>query len=220
MKTTRRPSVSASARVSERSAAPRDGTRRRLLAGLLGLSAGTALVGAIAAGGGRLSAEPLPPAVVAVVNYQRLLREARAARQIREEIEARRRRYQEEIKAKERELLDKEREIARQRSLLSPEAYARKRREFEREAAAVQREVQERRRRLDAASASAYAEVRNAIIEVVGELAQERGFNLVLPSTAVLLFSPRLDLTEEVLAGIDARLPRVEVPEVPAEGTE
>ncbi len=169
----------------------------------------------LVAGAGTARAEPLPPAVVAVVNYQRLLREAKAARQIREEIEARRRRYQEEIKKKEQELLEKEREITRQRSLLSPEAFAKKRREFEQEAAAVQRQVQERRRQLDAASASAYAEVRNAIIAVVGELAEERGFNLVLPSTAVLLFSPRLDLTEEVLAGIDARLPSVEVPEIP-----
>lgn len=219
MKTTRKPSVSASVRASSGPPAVRSRARRRLLGGVLAAACGLAL-GAAAPGAGNLSAEPLPPAVVAVVNYQRLLREAKAARQIREEIEARRRRYQEEIKKKEQELLEKEREITRQRSLLSPEAFAKKRREFEREAAAVQRQVQERRRQLDAASASAYAEVRNAIIEVVGELAEERGFNLVLPSTAVLLFSPRLDLTEEVLAGINARLPRVEVPEVAAGGTE
>ncbi len=212
MKTTRKVSASVSVPGS-RPPVPRVDRRRRFLLRLL------AAAGVLAAVRG-LAAEPLPPAVVAVVNYQRLLREAKAARQIREEIEARRRRYQEEIKAKEQALLEKEREITRQRSLLSPEAFAKKRREFEREAAAVQREVQERRRQLDAASASAYAEVRNAIIEVVGELAEERGFNLVLPSTAVLLFSPRLDLTEEVLAGIDARLPRVEVPELPARGSE
>lgn len=197
---------------------PDRATRRRLLGRLL------VMAGGLAAAGSPISppaaaVEPLPPAVVAVVNYQRLLREAKAARQIRDQIEARRRRYQEEIKQKEQELLKKEREITRQRSLLSPEAFAKKRREFEREAAAVQREVQERRRQLDAASANAYAEVRNAIIEVVGELAEERGFNLVLPSTAVLLFSPRLDLTEEVLAGIDERLPSVEIPEAPPEGT-
>ncbi len=219
MKTIRKPSVSASVRASSGPPGVRSPARRRLLGGVLTAACGFTL-GAAAPGGGNLSAEPFPPAVVAVVNYQRLLREAKAARQIREEIEARRRRYQEEIKKKEQELLEKEREITRQRSLLSPEAFARKRREFEREAAAVQRQVQERRRQLDAASASAYAEVRNAIIEVVGELAEERGFNLVLPSTAVLLFSPRLDLTEEVLSGLDARLPRVEVPEVAAGGTE
>ncbi len=193
---------------------PRRVTRRRLLA----MAGGLAVV-ASAISLSAVAAEVLPPAVVAVVNYQRLLREAKAARHIREQIEARRQRYQKEIKQKEQELLEKERQITRQRGLLSPEAFAEKRREFEREAAAVQREVQERRRQLDAASANAYAEVRNAIIEVVGELAEERGFNLVLPSTAVLLFSPRLDLTEEVLAGIDARLPSVEVPETSPEGT-
>ena len=42
--------------------------------------------------------------------------------------------------------------------------------------------AQERRRQLDQAAAAALNEVRAAMIEVVGELAEARGFNLVLPT--------------------------------------
>jgi Skp family chaperone for outer membrane proteins len=160
-------------------------------------------------------AQSLPPAVVAVVDYQRLLRDAKAAKSIRAQIEERRARYQDEIRAEEQRLIEVERELTRQRGVLSTEAYAQRRSAFEQDAARVQRMVQERRRELDAVSAAAYAELRNAIIEVVGRLAESRGFNLVLPSSAVLLFSPQLDLTEEALAALDRRLPDVRVPEQP-----
>jgi Skp family chaperone for outer membrane proteins len=73
--------------------------------------------------------------------------------------------------------------------------------------------VQERRRALDEVSAVALNEVKTALIEVVTSIADERGFNLVMPSSEVLFFSRRIDLTEEVLAKLDARLPEVRVPQ-------
>ncbi len=161
--------------------------------------------------------EKLPAAVVAVVDYQRLLKESKAARAVRTEIENRRKRYREELRKQEQELLQQERELTRQRGVLSPAAYAKKRKEFERRAAEVQRQVQKRRRELDAVAAEAYARIREVIIRIMGELAEQRGLNLVLPSSAVLLFSPRIDLTAAVLEQLDARLPSVEVPAAPPE---
>ena len=45
------------------------------------------------------------------------------------------------------------------------------------------------------------------------ELAEARGFNLVLPTSGLLLFSPSIDLTSETLARLDEKLPNVKVPE-------
>ena len=100
--------------------------------------------------------------------------------------------------------------------MLSNEAFAEKRRAFEQEVAEVQRLVQERRRELDSMAAAALNEVKEALIEIVTSIAEERGFNLVLPSSEVLFFSRSLDLTEEVLAKLDARLPQVQLSEVSA----
>jgi Skp family chaperone for outer membrane proteins len=49
------------------------------------------------------------------------------------------------------------------------------------------------------------------LISIVTSIAEERGFNLVLPSSEVLFFGRSLDLTEEVLAQLDARLPQVQL---------
>jgi outer membrane protein len=158
-------------------------------------------------------AQELPPTVAAVIDYQRILRDAAAARSIRDQIEVRRKAYQEEISKEEQRLHEADKEFAKQRSLLTAEAFTEKRREFEQDVAEVQRLVQERRRELDNVAAVALNQVKEALIEVVTSIADARGFNLVLPSSEVLFFARRIDLTEEVLAMLDSRLPDVRVPE-------
>lgn len=177
--------------------------------GLL-LAAGLALA---AAAGPAVAQEKLPPAVAAVIDYQRVLREAKAAKSIREQIETRRKLYQDQIAKEEQKLNDADKELAKQRAVLSPEAFKDKREEFQKKVSGVQRMVQERRRTLDQTSAAALNQVRNAMIEIVSDLSAERGFNLVMPSSAVLLFSPKIDLTVEVIKRLDGKLPSVKVPE-------
>lgn len=178
---------------------------RPLLATCLGLAAATPAWTA--------AAQTLPPATAAVIDYQRVFKDAKAARAIGDQVDARRRIYQEEIARDEQRLHEADKELARQRGILAPEAYADRRREFERQVAEVQRKVQERRRQLDQAKAVALNEIRSAMIEIVGELSDVRGFNLVLPTSGVLLFAPQIDLTGEVIARLDAKLPNVKVPE-------
>lgn len=158
-------------------------------------------------------AQKLPVTIAAVIDYQRILREARAAKSIREQIDQRREAYQGEIGREEERLREADQAFAKQRSLLTPEALAEKRRDFEKEVVEVQRMVQERRRKLDLASAAALGEVKESLIEIVTGIAEARGFNLVLPSSEVLFFARSIDLTEEVLAQLDERLPSVRVPE-------
>ncbi len=158
-------------------------------------------------------AQPLPPATAAVIDYQRVMRESLAAQSIRTQVDARRLRYQEEIEADQQRLRNADRELIRQRGILEPDAYAEQRKAFEGEVAQIQRQVQDRLRQLDDVSAMALAEVREAVIQIVGDLAEEQGFNLVLPSAGVLLFSPEIDITDKVLAALDRRLSEVDVPE-------
>ena len=155
----------------------------------------------------------LPPAVAAVIDYQRILRDAKAARSVRDQVESRRKLYQDEIASEEQRLHEVDKELATQRSILPADAFAQKREAFEVEVAAVQRMAQERRRQLDQVAAAALNEVRSAMIEVVGELAEARGFNLVLPTSGLLLFSPSIDLTVDAMARLDAKLPSVKVPD-------
>jgi Skp family chaperone for outer membrane proteins len=157
--------------------------------------------------------EKLPPAVAAVIDYQRVLREAKSAKSISDQLEARRKLYQDQIAKEEQKLGDADKELAKQRGVLSPEALSTKREDLQKRAAELQKLVNDKRRQLGTVSSAALNEVRNAMLQVVGDLSSEHGFNIVLPSNTVLMFSPKVDLTDEVIKRLDQALPSVKVPD-------
>lgn len=154
---------------------------------------------------------PLDPAVVAVIDYQRLMRESAAAVSIRAQVESRRDGYEAQLLAERERLAEADRALDQERDKLSTEAYRDKRRAFEGEVAALQRLVQERRSELDEASGAAFQKVRDAVVEIIGDLGNAYEFNVVLPRSQVLVFAPEIDLTAEVMAALNARLPDVRI---------
>lgn len=155
--------------------------------------------------------EQLAPTVAAVVDYQRVLQEAAASKSIAEQMEARRKAYQDEIAKEEQRLYEAERELSKQRSILSDEAVNTKQKELETEVQAVRELTQKRRKQLDEVSAEAVRKVERALFDVLTTIAEHRGLNVVLPTSQVLFFSRQIDLTDEVLAELDATLSEVPV---------
>lgn len=155
--------------------------------------------------------EQLPATVAAVVDYQRVLQEAAASKSIAEQMEVRRKAYHDEIAKQEQRLYEAERELSKQRSVLSEDAVSAKQKELEAELQAVRELTQKRRQQLEQVSADAVSKVERALFEVLTTLAEERGLNVVLPTSQVLFFSRQIDLTDEVLAQLDATLSEVPV---------
>ncbi len=156
-----------------------------------------------------VEAQGVEPTVIGIVEIQAIMRDASAAKSIQGQIEARRTQYQSEISVEENRLRELEQELARQRSVLSPEAYAKRRRNFEGNVATVQRIVADRRRELDQAYASGVRVLQVEISKIIGEIAAERGITLVLPETQTLYVNKELRISREVLKRLDERLPEL-----------
>ena len=154
-------------------------------------------------------AQEIEPAIIGIVEVQAIMREATAAKSIQEQIEERRALYQVEISAEEKRLRGVEQEIARQRSVLSPESYANKQRDFEGDVAAIQRIVVDRRRELDQAYAGGVRAIQTEVAKIIGEIAAERGITLVLPQVQTLYVDKELRISREVLRRLDERLPNL-----------
>lgn len=155
------------------------------------------------------NAQEIEPAIIGIVEIQAIMREATAAKSIQGQIEARRTQYQAEISAEEGRLRELEQELARQRSgsVLLPEAYAKRRRDFEGDVARVQRIVVDRRRELDQAYAGGVRLLQIEILKIIGEIAAEKGITLVLPQAQTLFVDKSLRISREVLKRLDERLP-------------
>ena len=148
---------------------------------------------------------------IAVVDMERILREATAAVAIREQLDAARETFGQTMKVHEEELRTAEAELRRQRSVLAEDAFDEQRKAFEEKATSIQRKVQERNQYLEKTFNEAIAQLLDKSREIITKLAEERALDLVVTRRQVLLASKKLDLTEEVLTTLNAALPSVAV---------
>ena len=155
------------------------------------------------------NSQELHSAVIAIVEIQAVMRESKAAQSIQAQVEAKRSEYQAEISAEETLLRDLEQQLVRQRSVLSPDVYAERRREFESDVAAVQRIVVDRRRELAQAYAAGMRQIQVEISQIISEIASERSITIVLPEAQTLFVDNKLRISREVLRRLDERIPEL-----------
>ncbi|MBM3487382.1 MAG: OmpH family outer membrane protein [Alphaproteobacteria bacterium] len=156
-------------------------------------------------------AQQLSAPVIAIIDVQRILEESAASQSIRPQMEKLRETYEAEVRKRESELRAAEQELGRQRTLLSPEAFAERRKAFEKQAAADQRAVQERKRQIDRGFAEAMGQVRNTLLKIAADIASERSANILLPKSFVVLSAKELDITAEALNRLNRQIASVRV---------
>ena len=152
-------------------------------------------------------AQELAPPVLAIIDVQKVRRNSTAVKALSKRIAKQKVQHQDELREQERSLRKADQELTRQRSILSPEAYAQKRGELERRVATLQREAQNRKRGLDKVFAQGMAKVQAELNKVATEIAEEHGLDLILSKTTVVLVKPKFELTQEAVRRLNARLP-------------
>jgi outer membrane protein len=148
---------------------------------------------------------------IAILDMERILRESKAAKNLREEIDKQRQAHQTTLREQENALRAADEELARQRAVLSAEAFATKRKELQEQAMNLQQEFLSRQKEMEELFGRGIGQVREALAEVAKDIADERGINLILLKATIVLASRDLDITEEALQRLDERLPSVDL---------
>ena len=146
-----------------------------------------------------------------VLDVQAILREAAAVKDIRGQITKYGTDFEKEIEKERGDLRKENQELARQRTILAPESFAEKRREFEQQVVKVQRLVQKRQRELDKSRKIAMDTVNKAYIEIVAKLADERNLAMIIRKNQTAYSVGTLDLTKTVLDLLNNKLPKVKI---------
>lgn len=149
---------------------------------------------------------------VAIVDTQRIMRDSAATKSIGDQIAKLRASYQADITKQENELRSAEQELNKQRTIISAEAFAERRRAFEQRVGNLQRDVENRKRELDKSVQTAMGSVQKELNTIIGALVEERKFTLVLPKSQTIYHSPQMEVTDEVLKRLNSKLPSVRVP--------
>lgn len=148
---------------------------------------------------------------IAVIDMQKIMRESTAVRSIQQQIEKHRSDYQEELSKKEQELRAADEELARQRTILSSDAFKKKRQQLEQRVGKLQRNIQTRKQELDQTYGRAIRRVQQELAKIVSEVMKKRGIDLVLTKTSVFLVHKDMEITDVALTRLNDRLTSVDV---------
>jgi Skp family chaperone for outer membrane proteins len=108
-------------------------------------------------------------------------------------------------------LQKEDQELAKQRSLMEPDAFKQKIVAFQQKAAGVQKEVREKRQTFTKAYENAISQLHGQVTSIISALAKERGFKLAVPTSQILYNDPSLDISSEVLARLNKQMPSLTV---------
>jgi Skp family chaperone for outer membrane proteins len=148
---------------------------------------------------------------IATLNIQQIMHDSTAAQSVREQLDAKRKTFETEMSRKEEDLRKEDQTLSKQRSVLAQDAFEKKLKDFRDKAGAAQRDVQAKRTQLDTAFTKAVSEIQKNVTDIVTEMAKQRGFTVVIPTSQLVWADPSLDISQEVLAQLNKRLPKVKV---------
>jgi outer membrane protein len=148
---------------------------------------------------------------IGFVNVTRIMQDSKAAASVRNQLQAKQKAFQTELDSKEKELLAEDQALIKQKDKVEKDAFDKKVKAFREKAAGAQRQVQEKKAQLDKAFGASLEEIQKSVIEIVKQVAAEKKLTLVLSSAQVLYGDTSLEITDEVLKRLDAKLPTIAV---------
>jgi outer membrane protein len=152
------------------------------------------------------------PPVVAVMDLQYILANAKATRGIRAALEKQAAAFQTEFAQQENAIRAQGQQLEQQRQTLSQQDFASKKAAFDQQVEVLRQKAATRNKQLQQMENGAMSQVEQALGEVTAEIAKARGLTMVLNKAAVVLNLPSYDITKEVLGKLDTKLSSVKLP--------
>lgn len=179
--------------------------RRGVLAGCVALVAG-ALASTMT-----LAQDGLGAPRIAVLDIERVRRNAAAVQGIRTQLSSYLEVFRTETQREEQQIRAAQDELTGKRGVLPAEGYAEERRQLEGRLVEAQGRVQRRRQALERVNLEAMEQVKQTLEGIVAEIAREQRLDIILRKDQVVFAAPTLDITDDVLRRLDQRLPRVTI---------
>ncbi len=175
------------------------------------MAAVVSVVSTVSYMGTALAADPLPQAVIAVIDSRMVRFNSAAGKDIQNQLDAIRTKFQEEIAVQEEQLKEEEATLKSQRSILPKETYDAKVQDFQNKVLTVQREVQIKNRQLETALSNAQNELQRELKPILQKILKDHKATMIMDVSLVIEKAPGLDVTTKVIEALDAVLPSIKV---------
>ncbi len=160
---------------------------------------------------------PPPAAVIGVIGAQEVFEASVAVREVRQTLQGRLARLQEDSAREQQRWRDAQQALAAERGQLTPEQLREKERELQEQITNGQRILRERNAAIQAAGQKALAEVERVMLYVIRQVAEARGLTMVVQRQAIVLAVEDHDISEAVANQLNRALTSVPLDPDPAE---
>ena len=159
------------------------------------------------------AAPPANPAlVVAVMDVQYILANAKASKSVHAAVEKQAAAFQAELAQQENAIRAADQQLQQQRAALSPKDFDAKRAELGQKVEALRQKAASRNKQLQQMDNGAMTQVEQVLLQVTADIAKAKGLTMVLNKAMVVLNVQSYDITKEALAMLDSRLASVKLP--------
>ena len=159
---------------------------------------------------------PPPAALIGVVDVPEIQRVSTAFNQVRQEIERRRTKLNEDVQSEQQRWRDEQQRLGNERGALSPDQLRTRERTMQDQINDSQRILRDRARDLEQLAQQALREIEQALAIVIRQVAASRNINLVLPRPLIIYNDPAFDMTEDVAVQLNRMITAVNLPPDPS----
>ena len=152
---------------------------------------------------------------IASLDVVQLLRDSKAALNMKDQLNAAAKKYTEEDQKKQKEIQKQEEELLRQKSTLTPEAFSDRKNSFEKKVIEFNKNSQNKRRALGKAEKEAVNQIEEEVEKIVKEIIETEKITAVFRKTAIILSDNSIDITKKVVDKLNKNLSSVTIKVTP-----
>ena len=157
------------------------------------------------------SADTYPNTSIGVLDLNKVLLDAKAAKDAAEEIDKIAKKIENQLIKSDEEMINEQNKLVEAQSIMAPEAFELKRKEYEEKVQNYNIERQNKLMSIDKLVESSRNEILNNLKPILEEISESKGITVILEKGTVLLNAETMDITEEVIKSLNKELPKIEV---------
>ena len=156
-------------------------------------------------------AENYPNTSIGVLDLNMILLDAKAAKNAAEEIDKIAQDIENELKVSDENMLKEQNKLIEAQSIMAPEAFEEKRKEYEEKIQNYNIERQKKLLSIEKLVEDSRIIILDNLKPILEEISEKKGITIILEKGTVLLNADTMDITKEVIKVLNNKLPKIEV---------
>tara|TARA_B100001057_G_scaffold202951_1_gene203689 strand:+ start:1011 stop:1568 length:558 start_codon:yes stop_codon:yes gene_type:complete len=156
-------------------------------------------------------AENYPNTSIGVLDLNRVLLDSKAAKNAAEEIDKIAKEIETELISSDENMINEQNKLIEAQSIMAPEAFELKRKEYEEKANNYNIERQKKLISVEKLVDDSRNQILDKLKPILEDISETKGITVILEKGTVLLNAETMDITDEVIKTLNKELPKIEV---------